>query len=77
MAHRQTSGDNRQRRSEARAARERGESASEAGATTGASQQRKKVGNDADHEERLEAKNKGKVPSQTRDKNESRPRARE
>jgi hypothetical protein len=73
MVQRQTSGDDRQRRAAAREARERGESPSEVGATKGASQQRKRVANDATHEERLAGKNKGKVASQTRDRNERRP----
>jgi hypothetical protein len=76
MVQRQTSGNNRQLREKARDARARGKSASKAGATTGASQQRKKVRKDASHEERLAGKNKSKVASTARDRNESRPRSR-
>ena len=76
MTNRQTSGDNRERRKRALEARERGELASEAGATTGGTQQRERVPNDADHETRLGTKNKGKSASITRDQDEARPRSR-
>jgi hypothetical protein len=78
MANRPTSGDQDQQQRDAANAREQsGVRASEAGASTGASQQRKKVNENASHEEKLEGKNKNKQESQTRDKNEARPRSRD
>ena len=53
-------GDNEQRRRKARDAREHGKRPSEAGATLGASQQRKEVPRKASHQERIETKREGK-----------------
>lgn len=61
----QMEGDNEQRRAKAADARAEGRSPSEEGVTTGASKQRRKLGNDADHEERLTGSAHGKQqPSQ-------------
>jgi hypothetical protein len=57
----QMEGDNEQRRAAAREARERGESPSEAGATTGASKQRRHLGNEASHEEKMDGPGRGKA----------------
>lgn len=56
----QMEGDNDQRRAAAADARDEGRSASEDGATTGASKQRRKLGSDANHEERLRGSARGK-----------------
>lgn len=56
----QMEGDNDQRRAAAADARDEGRSASEDGATTGASKQRRKLGSDAEHEERLRGSAQGK-----------------
>ena len=78
MGNRATSGDEEQQRQDAKNAREQsGLTASEAGASTGASQQRKEIDNNASHEDKLEGKNKNKQDSQTRSKNEPRPRRRD
>jgi hypothetical protein len=76
MTNRETSGDNRQRRKAAREARARGEQPGEAGATTGATQQRERVEKNADHETRVGQKNKGKLDSISRHADEARPRSR-
>jgi hypothetical protein len=57
----QMEGDNEQRRAAARDARERGESPSEAGVTTGASKQQRHIGNEASHEEKLQGPGHGKA----------------
>lgn len=61
---RQPEGDNRQRRRAAKAARDEGLSPSEAGATTGASKQRRHVTGGSSHEEKVEHLGEGKLPSQ-------------
>lgn len=61
----QMEGNNEQRRSAAADAREEGQSPSEAGVTTGASKQRQKLSQKADHEDRLRNPGRGKQqPSQ-------------
>lgn len=56
----QMEGDEDQRRASAADARDEDSSPSEEGATTGASKQRRTLGNDADHEERLRGGGRGK-----------------
>jgi hypothetical protein len=58
---RQMEGDNEQRRNAAREARRAGKLPSEAGATLGASKQRKEARGADSHQERLEQKNAGKA----------------
>jgi hypothetical protein len=53
-------GDNEQRRQKAREAREHGKRPSEAGATLGASKQRKEVSRKASHQERVDTAREGK-----------------
>ena len=53
-------GDNRQRRERAKNARGEGDVASSQGVTTGASGQRRHLGSDADHEERIAGSGWGK-----------------
>ena len=53
-------GDNEQRRRAAREARRKGKLPSEAGATLGASKQRKEAARSASHQERVDAKTEGK-----------------
>lgn len=57
----QMEGDSEQRRAAAREAKERGESPSEGGVTTGASKQRPHLGNEATHEEKLQGAGHGKA----------------
>ncbi len=68
-------GNEEQRRAAAREAREQGMSASEAGATLGASKQRRKVSSADSQEERLEARDHGKQRGTSRT-NTPRPRNR-
>jgi len=75
--HRQTSGDNRERRVKAKEARRAGKLASEMHATTGSQIQREEVREKAPHSERLAAKNKGKLKSSVKGRNEPRPGARD
>lgn len=70
---RQVEGNNEQRRAAAREAKEQGKSPSEMGATTGASKQLHSVGKDASHQERLEAKNRGKAQNTRQGKDKPRP----
>jgi hypothetical protein len=58
-------GDNAQRRQAARSARAAGKRPSEVGATLGASKQRKEVKAKAGHQERIEAKHRGKADGGT------------
>jgi hypothetical protein len=53
-------GDNRQRRAAAAEARERGQSPSEAGVTTGASKQRRELGHHDDHADKIAGPGWGK-----------------
>ncbi len=59
----QMEGDNKQRRKKAKEARDEGKKPSEMSATTGASHQKKKASKQASHEERLDQRDEGKVPS--------------
>lgn len=68
-------GDEEQRRAAAREAREDGKSPSEAGATLGASKQRKKAKGSESHQEKLEMRDHGKQGGATR--NQPRPGNRE
>lgn len=63
MVSKQIQGDNRQQRKAAKEAREQGLSPSEAGVTTGASNQRKHIEGSASHDERTEHLQEGKLPS--------------
>lgn len=74
--HRQTSGDNRERRVRSKDARKEGKLPSETHATTGSQIQRREVRDKAPHSEKLEAKNKGKLKSTLKGKNQPRPGAR-
>lgn len=74
----QMEGDNRERRKQAKEARDRGETASEAGVSTGASKQRREESG-SDHDERLESIQHGEqkqggddVPKPLRGKGRSR-----
>ena len=53
-------GDNEQRRTKAREAREHGKRPSEVGATLGASKQRKEAPRKASHQERMDTRGEGK-----------------
>lgn len=75
--HRQTSGDNRERRVKAKEARKEGKLASARHATTGAQNQRQEVRTKASHTQKLQAKNKNKSKASVRGKNEPRPGARD
>ena len=63
--HRNVEGDNEQRRARAREAREQGKLPSEEGVTLGASKQRREAKQGADHQEKLETRDKGKRGSGT------------
>lgn len=71
----QMEGNEKQRRQAAREAREQGKTASEMGATLGASKQRREVKGKASHQDKLEARDHGK--QQKRNTNEPRPGNRE
>lgn len=76
MAGKQMEGDNAQRRKKAREAREEGRSPSAEGVTTGASQQRRHVAQDATHEEKVDAIRQGKQEHIRENTPEVRPRSR-
>ncbi len=61
-------GNEEQRQAKARKAREQGKSASEVGASLGASKQRKEVPRGAHHEDRLERSHEGKQQRGSSDK---------
>jgi len=61
MGGKKMEGDEQQQRDAAREAREHGKSASEVGATTGASEQRTEAKPGDTHQERLDLKREGKV----------------
>lgn len=63
MGGKQMEGDNRERRKMAKEAREAGKKPSEIGASLGASKQRTEADADMSHQERLDLKRQGKVPS--------------
>ena len=67
-------GDNEQRRNAAREAREQGKLPSEAGATLGASKQRKEAPNNASHQEKMELKGEGKASRGNRSAGAQKPR---
>ena len=72
MGHKkQMEGDDTQRKAAAREAREQGKSASEMGATLGASKQRKEATSEQSHQERLELRDHGKQGGA--DRNQPRP----
>lgn len=73
MAPKQMEGDNRERRKRAKEAREEGKSASEVGATTGASKQRTEAANNDTHQERLDQKREAKNPGVRENTPEARP----
>lgn len=75
--HRQTSGDNRERRVKAKEARKQGKLPSEMHATTGSQVQREEVREKAPHAERLAAKNKGKLKATIKGRNVPRPGSRD
>ena len=60
MGGKQMEGDNKERRKKAKQARDRGESPSEANATTGSSKQREQVERKEGHADRVENIRKGK-----------------
>ena len=66
MGGKQMEGDNRERRKMAKEAKEEGKKPSEVGATLGASKQRTEADADMSHQERLDLKTEGKVPSARR-----------
>lgn len=60
----QTEGDNQRRRAAARDARRHGDAPSERGVTTGASKQRRHLGNEAEHDEKIAGPGWGKQDPQ-------------
>lgn len=60
MSGKQMEGDNRQRRKAAKQARDEGKSASEIGASTGASKQHAKADTNMTHQEKIDLKREGK-----------------
>jgi D-alanine-D-alanine ligase-like ATP-grasp enzyme len=77
MAGKQMEGNTEQRRAAAREAREHGKSASEVGASTGASQQRTKADGDATHQEKIDLKRQGKQDVIRENTPEARPGSRD
>lgn len=73
MAGKKMEGSEEQRRRRAREAREAGRTASEDGATQGASRQRKKLDADARHREKIETIRQGKQDIITENTPEPRP----
>lgn len=71
----QMEGDNEQRRSRAKEARDNGKSASEAGVTLGASKQDYSLGRHDDHTDKMEAPGRGKQEPE-RSENPMRPGSR-
>jgi hypothetical protein len=76
MAGKQMEGDSRRRRKQAREGREAGRRPSQAGVTTGGSQQRRHLERDEDHEEKVEAIRRGKQDVIAQNTPEVRPRSR-
>ena len=60
MGGKQMEGDNRQRRKQAKEARDHGQKASEVGATTGSSKQVNSPKSEGSHQEKLDLKREGK-----------------
>jgi hypothetical protein len=77
MGGKQMEGDNRERRKLAKEARDEGKSASEVGATLGASQQRTKADADATHQEKLDLIRQGKHDVIAENTPEAKPGARD
>jgi hypothetical protein len=77
MAGKQMEGDSRQRRAAARKARQHDSSASEIGASTGASQQRARADGDMSHQEKLDLKREGKHDVIKQNTPEARPGSRD
>ena len=76
MSGKKMEGSEEQKRKKAREAKEEGDLPSEQGGTSGASKQRKQVGGDAPHTEKLETRREGKQESATKGKSEPRPGSR-
>jgi hypothetical protein len=77
MGGKQMEGDSQQRRAAAREARKEGKSASEVGASTGASQQRSRADSDMTHQEKLDLKREGKQDVIRENTPEARPGSRD
>jgi hypothetical protein len=77
MAGKQMEGDNKQRRAAAKKARDEGKSASEIGASTGASQQRSKADSKMTHQEKLDLQREGKQDVIRENTPEARPGSRD
>lgn len=77
MGGKQMEGNEEQKRAAARQAREEGKSASEVGATTGASKQRQEAKPGASHQERIDLKREGKQDQLTENTPEARPGSRD
>jgi hypothetical protein len=77
MGGKQMEGDNRERRKRAAEAREAGMSASEMGATTGASKQRAEAKPGMSHQQRIDLKRQGKRDTLAQKTPEARPGSRD
>lgn len=77
MGGKKMEGSEEQMQQAARDAREQGKSASEVGASTGASQQRTEASGDMSHQQRLDLKREGKPDQLTEDTPEARPGSRD
>jgi hypothetical protein len=77
MSGKQMEGDNKQRRAAAKKARDEGKSASEIGASTGASQQRAKADSKMTHQEKLDLQRQGKQDVIRENTPEARPGSRD
>jgi hypothetical protein len=77
MSGKQMEGDNKQRRAAAKKARDEGKSASEIGASTGASQQRAKADSKMSHQEKLDLQRQGKQDVIRENTPEARPGSRD
>jgi hypothetical protein len=77
MSGKQMEGDNKQRRAAAKKARDEGKSASEIGASTGASQQRTKADSKMSHQEKLDLQRQGKQDVIRENTPEARPGSRD
>lgn len=75
MGGKQMEGSEEQKRAAAKDARDEGKSASEVGATTGASHQHNAAGDGTTHQQRLDLKSEGKVDET--DQSEARPGSRD
>lgn len=77
MGGKKMEGDNKQRRAAARDARDQGKTASEVGASTGASKQRTVADDNASHQQRLDLKREGKHDVIIQNTPEARPGSRD